>query len=159
MANNFASRRWSEKEMSILTSTLKQYDWEIRDLPMEALKQKLNRSTDAILSRARLILARTYPWEQAEEDYAFRLYLKGLSLKEILDKLHSRDSEATMQHLEDKIKDRRLEVEEDMRNFAEERSLKVPKHFSLDTIIFFLKNKDTQSPFVKSSLLKRISRG
>jgi hypothetical protein len=157
--SNFNSRRWTEKEVNILTNNLINRNGKIEDLPLTALSIKLDRTETAIIAKAKRILEKLYFWTSEEERGLFYYYLQGAPLAEIHEKLTNFGSKATMTQLEAKIKEMREEVVEDIRAYAEERNLKTAKHFKPDTLDFFLKNKGTESDFTRKALHLRIKNG
>lgn len=157
--SNFNSRRWTDKEVSILTNNLINRKGKIEDLPLAALSVKIDRTETAIVAKAKRILEKLYFWTPEEERGLFYYYLQGASLAEIHEKLTNFGSKATMTQLEAKIKEMREEVVGDIKTYAEERKLKTAKHFKPDTLAFFLKNKGTESDFTRKALHQRIRNG
>jgi hypothetical protein len=157
--SNFNTDWWTEKEVTLLTNTLINNNCKIEALPLTTLAYKTGRTETAIIAKAKRILEKLYLWSSEEERGLFYYYLQGLPLAEIHDKLLDFGCKATMKQLEVKIKEMRQEVEEDIKDYAEERKLKTAKHFCLDTINFWLKNKNTDSEFTRKALHQRIKNG
>lgn len=159
---NFNSRRWSKEETRTLELNLDKYNWDFTKLPITLLAEKLNRTESAILAKAARLkndYNRTYEWSEEEQNGAFFYYLKGLPLKEIHDKLINFGSQATLEQLESELKRIRKSHEEEAKAYAEERGLKIAKHLTLETLEFFLKNRNTTSDFTRKALHSRIANG
>lgn len=162
MAANFTAKRWSKEDVHLLERNLDRYNWDITKLPLLSLAQKFDRTEGAIIAKAKRLIEnykREYEWSETEQTGAFHYYLKGLALKEIHEKLLNFGSQATLDQLESEMKRMRKFHEQEIRTYAEERNLTTAKNFKLDTIEFFVKNRNTQSDFVRKALHTKIKNG
>lgn len=159
---NFNAKRWSEKDVRILENTLDQYEWKIEKLPLMTLAAKFERSETAVIAKAKRLIEkynRTYEWSEEEQRGAFIYYLKGLPFKEIHEKLLNFGSQATLEQTEQELLRMKKSYTDGIRAYAEERGLKAAKTMSVETIDYFLKNKDTTNDFTRKALNNRIARG
>jgi hypothetical protein len=159
---NFNAKRWSEKDVRILENTLDQYEWKIEKLPLMTLAMKFDRTETAVIAKAKRLIEeynRTYEWSEEEQRGAFHYYLKGLSFKEIHEKLLNFGSEATLEQTEQELLRMKKSYSDGIRTYAEERGLRAAKTMSLETINYFLKHKDTTNDFERKALNNRIARG
>lgn len=159
---NFTAKRWSEKDVRTLENALDQYEWKIERLPLTTLATKFDRTETAVIAKAKRLIEkynRTYEWSEEEQRGAFHYYLKGLSFKEIHEKLVDFGSGATLEQTEQELLRMRKAHSDGIIAYAEERGLKAAKTISLETINYFLKNKDTTNDFERKALNNRIARG
>lgn len=96
-----------------------------------------------------------YEWTASERQKAFTLYLEGKSVAEIRASL----PEISLDEIEQELKRLRNAWSKRMQAYAEERGLPVAKHFKLDTIDFFIQNKDTDKDFIKKVLHGKLKNG
>lgn len=162
MANYNITPRWSKEDCRILEKNLDKYNWKIDKLPVSLLADMFNRTEAAVIAKAkRLVLQyeRTYEWSQDEQNGSFHYYLKGLPTKEIHEKLLAFGSQATLEQLESELSRMKKMYSDEIKDYAEERGLPVAKAIQIDTIDFFIKNKNTTSDFTRKALHSRIARG
>lgn len=155
------SKRWTKEEENLVLSSLKQHK-SIANLPLTILSEKIGKTPDSIRRKAiRLQESSTslYKWVQDEQKEAFLLYLQGMPLAEILVELHEQGSTASLADLEDELKRLREVWSRLIRRYAEERQLATAKHFSLDTIEFYINSKDTTSDMIRKALHRKIKNG
>lgn len=147
--------KWTNEEKELLIKYLERYP--ISDLPFSILEPKLRRSKDAIKRKALRLMEESdkYEWTASERQKAFTLYLEGKSFSEIKASL----PEISLDEIEQELKRLRNAWTKRMQAYAEERNLPVAKHFKLDTIDFFIQNKDTDKDFIKKVLHGKLKNG
>lgn len=154
-------KRWTKEDENYVLKLLEIHK-NAADLPLISMSQKLNRTPESIKRKAvRLKEAQksVYTWDKEERKEAFDLYLEELSMAEILEKLHEQGSQASMKNLEEELDRLREVCSQQIRRYAEERQLPVAKRFKLDTIKFFIDNRETTSDFTRKALHSRIKNG
>lgn len=149
--------RWTKEEESLLINYLEKYG-SVDELPLASLTTKFGRTVEAIRRKAaRLVEAfnNSHEWTQAERKEAFELYLQEKSLAEIKESL----SHISLEQIEQELKRLRNAWSQHMRAYAEERGLPAAKHFKLDTIGFYIENRNTDKDFIRKVLHNRIKNG
>lgn len=155
------NNRWTKEHTFNLEQNLDLYGWDVHKLPLTTLAHNYNRTEAAVIAKAKRLVEkynRTYEWSEPEQNGAFHYYLKGLPLKEIHEKLVAFGSGATIEQLEGEMLRMKKVHEQAIRAYAEERKLPVAKALSIDTINYFLQNKNTESSFVRKALHARIAK-
>ena len=154
-------KRWTQEEEDYVLSVLKKYK-SVSQLPLVAMSEKLGRTADSIRRKA-IRLDQTpseeYEWAKEESSEAFILYLEELPLAKVLEKLHEQGSTASMEQLEEEIQRIRDQWSLHIKRYAETNGIPCAKHFKLDTIKFYIQNRNTASDFVKKSLHRKIKNG
>lgn len=163
MMSNFTIKKWTVEEERFVLEQLNIYK-AVSELPLVSMGQKLGRSPDSVRKKAgRLYESKKsgYKWDKDESKDAFLLYLEGIPLATIIEKLQDmyEDCYPTLDQLEKELKRVREAWSKHIRSYAEGRQLPVAKHFSLDTIKFYISNYGTDKDFVRKVLHGKIKNG
>ena len=158
------ANRWSEEEENFVLVNIDYYKGVIQNLPLSAMAKKLDRSEGAIKIKALRLLEKQkkqadYDWTRQERREVFELHVKGIPYAEITKKLRETGSDFSTYNLRAELSRLKKAWEDNIRVYAEERGLPVAKKLNLDTIAFYIENRDTTSDFVRKGLHSRIKNG
>jgi hypothetical protein len=149
--------KWTKDEEKLLHAYIDKYE-SVEELPLTHLSERLNRTTDAVLRKAKRLVEAynsAHQWINKERKIAFDLYVAGESYARIQESL----PEVSIDAIETEMARLRKLAEGQLRAYAEERGLQTTKNISLGQLEFFLKNRETTSEFVRKGLHSRIKNG